>query len=211
MLELRPRDEDVLHTLATKVRILSLDQIARTWWPHARDPAAAARRRLEALAESDLLTFEPLWARPELALTEPLATWQPGLRRPDLGQLAPLVRSRWEKPALRTPCAFATRAGSLRFGGEGGRSPREAEVTHDLHLARVYLLMRTELPTRAQSWVAEEGIAAARIDRVQKLPDAQVTDGTHQTAIEFAGAYSLEKLSAFHLYCETERLAYELW
>jgi len=205
------REEELLSTLATKVRVLSVDQIARTWWPSASRATTAAGRRLDALHRAGLLEVALLWARPELPITEPLAAWQPGLVRPDLKSIARLAASRWREPARRIRCAFATDAGSLRFGGRGGRPPRESEVTHDLHLARVYLLMRETLPTRARSWIREEAIAAERFDRAEKLPDAQVTDGIHATAIEFVGAYSLEKLTGFHDYCADKSLAYELW
>jgi hypothetical protein len=98
----------------------------------------------------------------------------------------------------------------MRFGEAGGRYPREAEVTHDIHLARVYLLMRELLPTRAASWVSEEGVARTQ-GPDEMLPDAQVIDGLHRTAIEFAGAYPAAKLQAFHDYCASRGLAYEIW
>lgn len=209
--ELQPRDGEILETLAARVRVMSLSQIAQTWWPKAKRSLELADDRLQKLATGGWLHLEPRWARPELPISAPLAAWQPGLTPPDFPALAAHARLRWKEPAVLTRCASATDATAVRFGGTSGRFSREAEVTHDLHLARVYLLMRSQLPTRARSWRSEDLVQSERIERAEKLPDALVTDGRHTTAIEFVGVYSAEKLRQFHAYCVEQSLAYELW
>lgn len=209
--DLQSRDGEILETLVAKVRVLSVSQIARTWWPSAKRSLDLAEARLEKLAAGGWLDLESRWARPELPLSEPVAAWQPGLTPPDFQGLAAHARLRWKEPAVLTRCVSAKDATAVRYGGTTGRFPREAEVTHDLHLARVYLLMRAELPTRARSWRSEDVVQADRIERAEKLPDALVTDGRLSTAIEFVGVYPAEKLRQFHAYCVDQSLAYELW
>lgn len=206
------RDLEILATLARRVRVLSTAQVARTWWRASLDAIGDAQARLSVLAEAGCLELASLFARPELAVSAPLATWQPGLPCPDLGAVAYCLQSRWTEPARPTRCVVASNSTGTRYGGRGGRFPRGTEVTHDLHLARVYLLMREELPIRAASWEHED--VAPRLHHEaegEKVPDAIVRDGLHRTAIEWAGAYPKTKLLAFHAYCDERRLAYELW
>src|SRR5690349_9025321 len=103
---LTARDEQILETLTTKIRVLSLDQIARTWWGQARAGASLAARRLSVLGRTGLLTFEPLWSRPELPLSKPLFSWQPGMPPPDCAHLSTQAVARWREAAIRIPCAF---------------------------------------------------------------------------------------------------------
>jgi hypothetical protein len=210
--ELTDRDRDLLRTLTHCVRTLSLAQVARFWWSKSTNPATPAAR-LKQLARADFVTFEPQHVEPELRLVAPLACWQPGCSCPDLSLVASTARQRWNRPATTTPHVVATPHAAAQFGGRGGRAPRPTEWTHDMHLAGVYLTMRAELPTRAASWThedLEERPAAARPG--EKLPDAFVTDGLHRTAIELVGSsYTEAKLHAFHDYCDTAGLAYELW
>lgn len=203
------RDHEILETLTHRVRVLSLSQITRTWWASGRNGASLARRALTRLARADLLHLEPLSARPEVNQSEPLALWQPDLPAPDLGRVAYQCQQRWRLPAVTAMCALATAAAGHALGGRGGRFPRQTELTHDLHLAHVYLLMRAALPTRASSWRFED--TRPRGARDAFVPDALVTDGGHTTVIECAGAYDEPKLRAFHAACVEADLAYELW
>ena len=51
-------------------------------------------------------------------------------------------------------------------------------------------------------------IRLERFDQRQKLPDAIYLPNT---AIEVGGRYGKAKLEAFHQYCQSNRLNYELW
>lgn len=64
--ELTPRDRECMAALATKVRTMSLAQIARTWWPMAADPLRAARFRIADLAMRGYLIVERAPVHPEL-------------------------------------------------------------------------------------------------------------------------------------------------
>lgn len=202
-------DRELLDILVRRVRVLSIQQVASTWYADRGDPVRLARRRVDLLGRHQLVATMAATAHPELSLAEPLGTWQPGLDIPDLSGIAGAHPRRWTSEELPITCVIATRQAGAEFGGVGGRFPRPSEVTHDLHLAAVYLRMRSELPTRAASWVSE---ARLSVEPGLKLPDAMVCDGRQRTAIEFVGAsYSLKKLKAFHDFCARQRLGYELW
>lgn len=207
-LELTARDCEILTTLTARVRVLTTEQVGRTWWPSASEPESAARRRLRALSEAGLVTVQSLLVHPEIELTAPAAIWHRGLPEPDFSALAPSLAKRWTEPERATSCVAATQQAAAQFGGSGGRLPRDSEATHDIHLAAVHLRMAQELPTRAASWTSE---AALRKGQGIKIPDAIVRDGKYQTAIEFGGSYSADKLAGFHRYCEGRGLGYELW
>lgn len=218
MAELGGPDLDLLDTLRRRVRVLSLAQVAGEWWAAAGDPLRSAARQVERLEAGGHVETCRFFARPEVALEAPLATWQRGLALPDFRSVSLRARRRWSAPPITIRCLVATRAGK-----RGGRTPRETEATHDIHLAQVYLRMRRELPTRARSWTGESDVrdreergALTRNDDPrpggEKLPDAMVRDGRHLTAIEMVGeSYRPQKLAQFHEFCATERLAYELW
>lgn len=205
---LQERDEEILAVLTLRVRVLSLTQIARTWWYNTAAPRANAGRRIGALQAAGFVECFTMLSHPELPLSEPLATWQPGQPPPDFATLARSLQSRWTKPDEATLAVIATERAARRFGGMGGRRPRPSEATHDLHLAAVYLRMRMELPTRSRSWIPEAMLPTGR--RI-KVPDAIVQDGRHQTAIEFGGQYARAKLVEFHRDNSKRKRGYEIW
>lgn len=209
-LALTARDCDILETLTLRVRVLSVAQIGRVWWPDSTSPTQLACRRLMQLQQAGYIESFHLMAHPELTLIAPLATWKPRNPTPDFGSLSWRLRSRWTRPLINTRCAIATRSAGQFFGGYGGRKPRRAETSHDLHLSAVYLQIRAVEPNRAATWISE---ADRKKDSGfgEKLPDGIVIDGQQKTAIEFGGAYDKPKLEAFHSFCEQQSLAYEIW
>ena len=207
-IELQPRDRAILIALTRRVRVLTLTQIGRVWWPEAVHPERNAANRMTALERAGLVEVCTLMAHPEIPLRRPLATWQPGLPAPDLTKLAKSLSRRWPESDTATRCVIATSEAGVRFAGYGGRPPRDSEATHDIHLASVYLKMVAELPTRARSWVPE---AALPKGQGVKVPDAIVQDGLYETAVEFGGQYAEPKLAAFHGYCCQQDLGYEVW
>ena len=187
-----------MDVLSRRVRALSLEQIARTWCVDGKDPLGRARRLVEALERNGTVKPVSLLARPEIIPTEPLATWQPGLPRPDLGPVAwQLERRRRDQPAAVTQAVI----------GSASRLPRPTDTTHDLHLAAVFLLMCKELPTRARSWVFETDLIRAG----EKLPDAIVTDGKAKTVIECGGEYDRKRLEEDHEFFASKGYGYEIW
>lgn len=211
-LPLTERDSEILETLARRVRVLTLEQIARFWWPHAENARLLAGRRIEKLATAAYVLPFGLSAHPEIFIHSPVVRWQPGEPTPDLGGAAYRLQSRWTAGARLTRAVIASKATGYRYGGHGGRFPRPTEGTHDIHLAAVYLRFRQSAPELARGWTSEEAIRRSRpTNRGLKLPDALIVTSTMRKVIEFGGSYSREKLASFHEYCSEESLPYEVW
>ena len=209
-LVLTPRDTELLEVLTRRIRMLSITQIGRVWWPTSESPEAIARRRLVQLEQAGYLERLSVMAHPELELAQPVAVWRPGLPTPELGPISWRLKSRWTEPLVNTACVIATKFAGRFLGGYGGRKPRRAETTHDLHLSSVFLQMRTRQPERAATWISEAD-RKKETGYGEKLPDGIVLDGDHKTAIEFGGAYDRPKLEEFHEFCHDQKLAYEIW
>jgi len=211
-LALSDRDVDLIETLTRRLRVLTLCQVARTWWPGADQPIAAARHRAGQLQQAGYLAVFIAMAHPEIPLTSPVISWAPGHPMPDCGTASHRLRSRWGQHAVATHCVFATSRAGSQFGGYGGRRPRETEETHDIHLAQVYLLLKKQNPEAARFWVSEEAIRRRRKRQKEKLPDALIEAPNSHRVVEFGGAYSKAKLTMFHRYCAEElQIPYEVW
>ena len=205
-----PRDREILGTLTHKVGVLSLGQIARTWWSSSL--ASTAVKRMEGLQRAGLVVGVRFNVHPELELKEPLLTWSPGDVTPHFGFLAHRLQRRWNEPCRPTLVYRATTLANQRFGGSGGSPIRSVhQVTHDLHVAALYLRWRTERPERASRWISEQRLASSR--RGQVLPDALIkgSDGKPETIIEFGGSYRAPVLARKHAAFAEMNLSYELW
>lgn len=209
-LALTERDGDIVRTLATKVRCLSVSLVAKVWWPDTSPHRAA--KRLDALAASGWLTGAVMYARKLPSLEQPLLTWRIGEGTPDFGGVSYVLRHRFTEPAKPTAIYVASSKAARHFGGASARLPRVSEVTHDLGLATVYLLLRDRSPAIAPMWLSEGWIIAAGVKAGDKVPDALIdTPNGPKRAIEFGGEYGKRKLLSFHRYCDASRLEYELW
>jgi hypothetical protein len=208
---LTPRDLDILDALTKRVRVLTLPQVARTWWAVSKNPIENARNRLQILKTNTLVQIQRVPAHPELLLEEPVSTWTPGAAPPDFGAVSYLLQTRWNRPTVSTVCISATTKAANRLGGHGGRFPREVERTHDIHLARVYLCFKDRSPSLLQGWIFEEALRQEHRRSSERLPDVIIRNGTHQRVIEFGGAYPKVKLEAFHGYCKEKAFPYEIW
>jgi hypothetical protein len=217
---LTKRDLEIFDALTRRVRVLSLSQIARTWWPEAGSERVAGNR-LRTLAGEKLLHIERALAHPEIDLGEPVATWSQGQADPDFGAISYKLQARWCAHPVLTPCISASKTAAVRFGGYGGRPPRSVERTHDVHMAQVFLRYRNRHPQFVADWVFEEQVKAERkasarqSDRSdatgEKLPDAFIRSSSGTRVIEFGGAYGKDKLIAFHRYCKEYSFPYEIW
>jgi hypothetical protein len=199
----------MLEVLSRRVRVLSLDQVAATWWSSTRNATANASRRLTVLEGRGLVRRVSAMSHELPELGEPLVTWRPGSATPDLPAVAYRLEQRWSSPVRPTVLVTATRAASSWLGGGGRRQSRESEISHDLGLAALYLRFRGEAPDRAATWVPEDLFVPGELDGF--VPDAIVREGERPTLIEFAGAYKKERLQKLHASCEQAALPYELW
>jgi hypothetical protein len=208
---LRPtfRDLAILDALVLRTRVLSLTQVERWFWCGQADRSTVSRR-LRQLAECELVTPVDVLAAGIEDRAEPLLAWQVGQPEPDWRAIVQQTRARWNGPVLSQRCIVATPAAAARFGVTA-HPPRLSEGTHDLHVAQVYLRMSVRAPERARKWVGEAAYGRHE-DPAAKVPDAIIQLAGRPLAIEIVGtSYSAEKLSAFHGYCESKRMDYELW
>lgn len=211
MLTLTTRDREILEVLTRRVRLLTLPQIARTWWS-GKHAAQSAKRRLQELQSRGLLEAFTAYAHPELSLLHPVYDWTPGRDAPNFGALSYQLVSRWIEPHAPVPAVIATREAGVSFGGYGGKRPKRVEENHDVHLAAVFLRLRATSPQLAECWQSEETIRRSRPNAPgEKLPDAIVRFNGGQKVVDFGGEYSAEKLESFHRWAEEKALPYEFW
>lgn len=208
------RDEKLFWTLTRMVRLVTLEQAARTWWSNSPRPLVAARSRLRQLSEDGLVQLVTVMAHPEIKLVAPVFSWAPGDKDPPFGRIAYQLQVRWRRPLVATSIVIATKEALRRFGGYiGDRLPRPSETTHDIHLSSVYLQLLADDPAKARFWVSEHQLYAEGHGRHERLPDAIIRSrsgrGNEKLIVEFGGAYTKSKLQQFH--DEFKRLRYEVW
>ena len=138
---LSERDEGILESLCLKVRLLTLDQIAATWWTPTNTGQANARRRLRQLRELGFLEAWKVQARPLLELQRPVVMWSPGASDPDPGKVSYELKKRWTQPAKTTTVWIASKHSLHHFAATGRRLSRPLQATHDLHVSSIYLKM----------------------------------------------------------------------
>lgn len=206
------RENELCVILSHHVRILSIDQIARGWWPPNRDARWRARAAVNRLAREKWLCPVTVLARPMLELSAPIFEWAPGDPEPAFTLLENRCQERWECPAVQTEVVVAGRRALEVFGGSTPGDVKNAcQTTHDLHLAEIFLRYREAGLNWREQWVGEDVIAARW--EWKKLPDAVLCDkgGNPVRAVDFGGAYRDERLRDFHVMCATKSLSYELW
>jgi len=204
------RDKEIIDALVHRVRVFSIPQIARTWWPEGSPKDAS--RRIELLDQAGLLHLFRAISHPEITISQPVLSWTPGQASPEFGKASYQLKSRWNQPPISIKCVIATTLAGRSFGGSGGRFPRESERTHDLHMSAIFLDYRRLHPEAIPFWRSEARILWERGgSKTEKLPDAILDFPQGPTIIEFGGAYSKSKLTRFHEYCETIETPYEVW
>lgn len=208
---LTERDEKILGALVRHIRLATLDQIARGWWPE-NVGRINATRRLQRLEKSGWVHSLRVFARPLLPLDQPEVSWQPGVEMPPFPKISLAMKNRWKEPARQCRVFAASKRAKCALAGREQRPVKNfCQVTHDLHVTEIFLCYLETWPAEAARWLGEDEIASTR--RHQVLPDAMLADpsGHPIRAIEFGGSYSAERLREFHLDCERRRLSYEVW
>lgn len=198
--------EAVLPAL-TVLHFLSLEQISRGF---TGGSLVLARRLVAEVEQAGLVRRVRARMHEVDPLPELILQWAPGESRPDFGPLAYRLSKRWAGPRTAQTLVVATSRSAKLFGGHPGRI-QVAALTHDLHMAEVYLHFRKVLPHRVVDWVSEATIAEKNDGRV--LPDAAISDGNggYSLFVEIAGHYNVERLNRFHAYCAAVNTPYELW
>ena len=211
--QLTLRDLEILHALTHCVRLFSIQQIFRSWWSNSSDKSTAVRDRIRTLNKDGWICRANVFVRPLPEIQKPLFVWQPKQLSPSCHTIAWRSQCRWTRAAESTAVIVASDKASRHFFGKKARGLRQGfQTAHDLGVAEVYLQFRNDRPKLLPLWRGERMIAPLR--RRRKVPDAVIADETlwpPQLVVEFAGAYSAERIEQFHRFCAKESLAYELW
>lgn len=210
-INLTARDLALLDALTLRIRVLSVEQIARTWFSDSQDPCRNAIRRIAALARAGAVERFDAHARPDLALTHPIAVWMPEGPAPDFERLSYQLASRWRAPAMPVSVVIATRVAGTWTGGYGGRRPRRSELSHDLSLAGVYLHWMQRKSHEAARWISEATLRKHGFGERGILPDVLIEEPGRRRIVELGGMYGAAKLREFHRFCALRGLAYEIW
>jgi hypothetical protein len=209
MVVLTARDTEILECLTHRVRVFTLNQIARTWWSESSRSLENAKARIQLLERTGLVQMQRAPAHPEILLETPVIIWRSGMPTPDFGAASYQLQVRWARHLVSTIYISATQKAANKFDGHGGRFPRAVERTHDIHLARVFLLYRRL--GSISGWIFEDRLREQKRGKAGRLPDVIFQDGSGTKVIEFGGAYSKEKLASFHAHCREQSLPYEVW
>ncbi len=203
------REEEIVRTLAEKVRVLTLSQVARTWWTESRWGKSRAKSALSRLAERKLVRLRRALARPIDLDEEAIVEWSIGDVIPDLETVATYLHRRAMTDASMQSIVIAASKAVALFGTGKAASIKLTQLTHDLHVSEVYLRYRDgELVKR---WLGEDRLTVDWPVRVR--PDAVLIDETGQPshAVEYGGDYPVDRLIELHEQLASIPLNYEIW
>jgi len=204
------RDQLLFQTLATKLRLMSLQQIANTFFG---GQIANASRRLKTLEHRQYLLLHRAVVRHLPPPQEPLVIWTPGQDTPQFTQTVYRLGRRWlGRPTRVTSLYLAGPRVSAALGTKQHRRlPHVLQASHDLGLAATYLHFLKNRPELAMQWVGENSMHINQHEG--QIPDAIIADADQAElmAVEFGGQYTAKRLHRFHNHCKKRRLSYELW
>ena len=205
------RDKELIEALTLRVHLMTLDQAVENWWPPTSRAKTTAQSRFRKLESAGWLTRKRVNIHPMLPLKKPVVVWSPGDAEEDFGPVAYRLQKRWTQSLKLTTVLLASRKAANHFGGFGGKFKHRTQLTHDVHLAEVYLRYLRADGSIAKRWQGEE--IAEKDDPADKLPDATIVDvdGVANLIVEFGGSYDRRRVEKFHRFCERKSLPYELW
>jgi hypothetical protein len=213
LMRISQRDEAILRALCRKIRLLSLEQIARHWWPDVKHPQQSALRRLRELVRAGWMVSIQPQARGLPPIKSPVVCWNPGQPDPAFDAVAKQLMTRWTTETCRVQAFVLGPAADRYFGvSRRGRLKYDFQATHDLGVSEVFLNLLDQRPALAERWIGEDELAPFR--QHEKLPDAVVADGPlarPELVLEFGGAYDVRRVAQFHEDCATQMLPYEIW
>jgi hypothetical protein len=205
------RGKIVLETLLFKVKLLSLEQIAKTWCYHCKSPRRSARKLMRRLQDLKLVNSYIVLSHPLLELLSPIHLWQPGDKVPDFEAISNQLRARWTLAPKRTTVFISTQRSANLLGGVPGVLPPIGQETHDINFAQVYLNYLRKDSKKVTRWFGE--MFYKKEKKGEKLPDAMILDDNWSPilVIEFGGAYPAGRVEEFFNDCNSKQLPYELW
>lgn len=203
---------EILAIVTNCVRVLTVEQVASAWWSDSPWGISRAKSALRELADEGWLKLQPALSRPINELQQPLLTWEPGEAPPNFQSLSIRLHRRAMVPAKLVNIIFATSRSTALFGKGSLPKIKLTQMTHDLHVAQVFLTYRGR-GLSVDQWIGEDNFPGSW--KSQQRPDGLLrrADGTIYRAIEYGGDYLPQRLMELHqsLANETVRLGYEIW
>jgi|GEM_PF-4255678 len=198
-------NEKIAQLLATKVRVMTADQLAERFFQQRKSPLECAQRATRKLQQQG---YADTWAGMvrQLPLEQPLLVWKPGDALPEFGKLAWVNHKRWRAQGPRkTRCLTSTDKAKARFGGLS-RQPRPHELEHDVAVAEVYLLLGNKSAIAAEAWHHEDSLP----NKPGKRPDAIIHRKEELVFVDVLGrGYSRQKIE--HIWHEHRQQNLELY
>lgn len=205
-------EQDLLFVLANHVRILSLSQVAHTWWAGQRQASRRARESVQSMQQQGWVTLRRVLARPIVSLSHPLHISTSGSRQPGFDLLSKTLRSRARTDAKMTQILVATPKTRDLFGNGRVKGARLklTQMTHDLHVTEIFLVYRRN-KVDLRGWLSEDELPETW--PLRQRPDALLVDsqGELLRAIEYGGDYPIDRLVALHNAFTSIDLPYEIW
>jgi len=205
------RDSTILEILAFKVRLLSFQQISKTFWNLTKSGTSNAQKRLKKLVSSNLLNHYLMNTRPLIPIKEPIFSWNVDDPEPDFESIALKTQSRWTLPPQITPVYTISKKASNLLGGIGGKLEYPLHITHDLHVSSVYLHLLLNDKDTADCWIGEVHLPKKGFKF--KAPDAMINykNDRGNIFIEFCEKYNAQRIRDFHNDCVVNKIGYQLW
>lgn len=203
-------EEQFVRVLADSVRVMSIVQVASTWWTDTRWGRSRASAATNQLVSDGWLHMQWALSRPVQSLVSPLIAWRPGDRRPDFRLTVRLLHQRAMADARPVKIVFAARRAVIFFGTGRAPSIKLTQMTHDLNVSELYLhYRRNGLPDHC--WTSEDRLP--RDWPLKARPDALLRseNGDVVRATEYGGDYPASRLTELHAGLSSIGLSYEIW
>jgi hypothetical protein len=197
--------------IRASISLILLEQILGQY-PRTPSGERNARRRIATLVSTETLTPVRVFCHRLLPITAPLQVWAPGDAWPDPAAVSRKCKSRWTEPPRPVTAYVLSRKARRIYGGPAPcRIKSESHVTHDAHLASLYLELVRRDPEIADLWTGEHVNAPER--KHQKLPDAvlRTREGRTLKVIDWGGAYTHERIHALIQDCAERDLPIVIW
>ena len=209
---MNPWEEEILVALAWHLRVLSVEQIARTWWQGQATAKRRATDAIKARQKNGWLHVRELLSRPTSPLGGPLVSWTPNHRAPNFDKLSRLLHRRARTAARKIRVVTATRKTRELYGVAGpGHRPKLTQLSHELFVAEIFIRYRANGLDVDRQWIGEDQFPKSW--PVRSRPDVLLRnqDDKIVRAVEYGGAYTVHRLSKLHAALRSIPLAYEIW
>jgi hypothetical protein len=208
-MRLSPWDHDLLSCLTLRLRLLSVEQIERCAWGKRQTSRDSVRARLGKLEQAGWVRCQTALHHPELPLAGPVLRWEVSDECPNYGAVSYALKSRWTLPLKSSRIVVASEKAAKLFGGSAATVRNEAQTTHDLHVAAVFLKVRAQGNSN-EEWIGEDLVAKTA---GKKHPDAFILSASGELLrwVEFGGSYRADTIEKLHQRCVELQVAFEVW